>query len=70
MTVLPCGGGKKAVTRLDRSDRSDRPVAPEVPEKCCLSDYPGESSEYPGVAQSIRANIQRIRDIDHKEVLE
>ena len=62
-----------AVTGLDRSDRyyiPVRPVSPEVPEKSCLPDYPGESPEYPSVAQSIRANIQRIRDIDHKEVLE
>ena len=60
-----------AVTGLDRSDRSDRPVrpvSPEVPEKSGL-DYPGEYPEYPGIAQSIRENIQRIRDIDHKEVL-
>jgi len=47
-----------------------RPVSPEVPEKSCLPNYPGEYPEYPSVAQSIRANIQRIRDIDHKEVLE
>ena len=47
-----------------------RPVAPGVPEKCCLPDYPGEYPEYPCVAQSIRENIQRIRDFDHKEVLE
>ena len=32
----------------------------------CLPDYPGEYPEYPGVAQSIWKNIQRIRDIDHK----
>ena len=38
--------------------------------KSCLPDYPGEYPEYPGVSQSIRANIQRIRDIDHKEILE
>ena len=50
--------------------RPVRPVSPEVPEKSCLPDYPGESPEYPSVAQSIRANIQRIQDIDHKEVLE
>ena len=49
-----------AVTGLDWSDGSDRPVrpvAPEVPEKCYLPDYPGEYPEYPGVSQSIRANI-------------
>ena len=50
--------------------RPVRPVSPKVLEKSCLPEYPGESPEYPGVAQSIRANIQRIQDIDHKEVLE
>ena len=55
------------VTGLDWSDRSDRPVAPEVPEKCCLPDYPGESPEYPGIAQSIRAKIQTIREMTMKK---
>ena len=49
--------------------RPVRPVALKVREKS-HPDYPGEFPEYPGVAQSIRKNIQRIRDFDHKEVLE
>ena len=63
---------KWVTARLDRSDRSNvpvRPVALKVREKS-HPDYPGEFPEYPGVAQSIRENIQRIRDFDHKEVLE
>ena len=59
-----------AVTGLDRSDRSDRPVrpvSPEVPEKSCLPDYPGEYPEYPGIAQSIRAKIQTIRELTMKK---
>ena len=58
------------VTGLDRSDRPVRPVALIVREKKSHPDYPGEFPEYPGVAQSIRKNIQRIRDFDPKEVLE
>jgi len=66
-----------AVTGLDRLDRSDRPVWQTgqtgrtwSARKSCHPDYPGEYPKYPGVAQSIRENIQRIRDIDHKEILE
>ena len=57
-----------AVTGLDRSDRSDRPVSPEAPEKCSLPDYPGEYPEYPGIAQSIRAKIQTIRELNRKSL--
>ena len=60
--------------RLDRSDRYDVPVRPVAlivrERKKSHPDYPGEFPEYLGVAQSIRENIQRIRDFDHKEVLE
>ena len=64
--------GKMVTARLDRSDWYDvpvRPVALKVREKS-HPDSSGEFPEYPGVAQSIRENIQRIRDFDHKEVLE
>ena len=33
----------------------------------CLPDYPGEYPEYPGVAQSIRVNIQRVRELTMKK---
>ena len=59
---LPGWTGQTGLT--DRSDRS-HPMC----QKLCCADYPGEYPEYPGIAQSIRENIQRIRDIDHKEVL-
>ena len=54
--------------RLDRSDRYDvpvRPVALKVREKS-HPDYPGEFLEYPGIAQSIRAKIQTIRELTMK----
>ena len=51
-----------AVTRLDRSDRYHLKC-----QKSCLPDYPGVYPENPDVSQSIRQNIQRIRDIDHKK---
>ena len=35
--------------------------------KSCLLDYPGEYPEYPGVAQSIRAKIQTIRELTMKK---
>jgi len=68
LTVLHRGEGKWQLPgwtgQTGRVDRST--VAPRVPEKNC-PDYPGEIPEYPGIAQSIRAEIQTIRELTMKK---
>ena len=46
--------------------RPVRPVAPKARENS-RPDYPGEFPEYPGIAQSIRAKIQTIRELTMKK---
>ena len=72
-TVLlfyPAEGGKRKLPgwtgQTGLTDRSDRSHL-KCEEKCCLPDYLGEYPEYPGVAQSIRAKIQTIRELTKKK---
>ena len=67
------GVGVKAVKRVKfwlfypaEGVKGSYRVAPKVRENS-RPDYPGEFPEYPGIAQSIRANIQTIRELTMKK---